>query len=109
MFDSLRRFPERLGEIVRKRKSNHPEGLVRSLRGMGTGVQPPLWDNLGDLNLPLLLIAGEHDQKFRRIASEMADLCRHAEVRIIADAGHNVHVEQTGLYLEAVRTFLRKE
>jgi 2-succinyl-6-hydroxy-2,4-cyclohexadiene-1-carboxylate synthase len=109
LFDTLRRFPETWDSVIEKRKNNSPTGLARSLKGMGTGAQPPLWDKLSGLNLPLLLITGELDEKFRTIASEMADLCPNVEVRIIADAGHNVHVEQPALYLDVVRAFLRKE
>ena len=41
------------------------------LRGLGTGVMPPLWDRLGELAMPVTLVVGERDAKFRAIAERM--------------------------------------
>ena len=41
------------------------------LRGLGTGVMPPLWDRLGELTMPVTLVVGERDAKFRAIAERM--------------------------------------
>src|SRR5262249_26017949 len=46
------------------RLKNNAHGLANSLRGMGTGAQPSLWDKLPDLTMPCLVIAGELDTKF---------------------------------------------
>ena len=51
--------PELRQRLHDQRLRNNPLGLANSLRGMGTGVQPSLWDRLGELTLPMLLIAGE--------------------------------------------------
>ena len=61
----------------------HEDRLRRSaaehaaqLRGLGTGVMPPLWDRLGELAMPVTLVVGERDAKFRAIAERMASGCR---------------------------------
>ena len=41
------------------------------LRGLGTGVMPPLWERLGELAMPVTLVVGERDAKFRAIAERM--------------------------------------
>ena len=46
-------------------------GLANSLRGMGQGAQPSYWDRLGDIAVPVLLIAGGLDRKFVGIAGQM--------------------------------------
>ena len=80
-----------------ERLSNTPLGLANSLRGVGTGAQPPLHDALPALATPTLLLAGELDEKFSRIAWQMAEQLPNAEARIVLDAGHIVHLEQPEL------------
>jgi 2-succinyl-6-hydroxy-2,4-cyclohexadiene-1-carboxylate synthase len=70
-----------------------PGGLARALRGLGTGALPPLWDRLADLPMPVTLIAGGRDQKFREIAERMAADIPLGRVEIVAGAGHAVHIE----------------
>jgi 2-succinyl-6-hydroxy-2,4-cyclohexadiene-1-carboxylate synthase len=79
--------------IERDRLSNTTAGLARALRGLGTGALPSLWDRLGELGMPVLLIVGERDQKFRAIAEEMAAAIPDARVTVVAGAGHAVHLE----------------
>ena len=70
-----------------------PTGLARALRGLGTGALPSLWERLPEVRAPATLIAGERDEKFRAIATEMARELRDARVAVIPDAGHAVHLE----------------
>ena len=75
------------------RLRNKPSGLARALRGLGTGALPSLWDRLGELEMPVTLVAGERDTKFRQIAEEMALAISEAEVIVLSGAGHAVHLE----------------
>src|SRR5215218_10293170 len=68
----------------------HEDRLRRSaaehaaqLRGLGTGVMPPLWDRLGELAMPVALVVGERDEKFRAIAGRMAERLPRAELRVV--------------------------
>jgi 2-succinyl-6-hydroxy-2,4-cyclohexadiene-1-carboxylate synthase len=70
-----------------------PDGLAAALRGLGTGALPSLWGRLGELDMPVMLIAGERDRKFAGIAARMAAAIPHARVEIVAGAGHAVHLE----------------
>jgi 2-succinyl-6-hydroxy-2,4-cyclohexadiene-1-carboxylate synthase len=84
--------------IVRERVDadrlrNTPAGLARALRGLGTGALPSLWDRLGELTMPVTLIVGERDAKFRAIAEEMARVMPHAALVIVPGSGHAVHLE----------------
>ena len=76
------------------RLRNAPDGLARALRGLGTGTLPPVWDRLADLTMPVRLIVGERDAKFRAIAGAMAAGSPRASVHVVADAGHAVHLER---------------
>jgi 2-succinyl-6-hydroxy-2,4-cyclohexadiene-1-carboxylate synthase len=75
------------------RLRNRPDGLARALRGLGTGTLPSLWGRLGKIRAPVALIVGERDLKFREVAYRMAGELRHAQLHVIPDAGHAVHLE----------------
>ena len=47
------------------RLRNTPQGLAAALSGLGTGVMEPLWDRLPELPIPVTLVVGERDEKFR--------------------------------------------
>ena len=47
------------------RRRNTVAGLASSLRLAGTGTQEPLWDRLGMLTMPVLVLAGERDERSR--------------------------------------------
>ena len=68
-------------------------GLARALRGLGTGALPPLWDRLGELAMPVTLVAGERDQTFRAIAAQMARAIPDAKIVVVPKSGHAVHLE----------------
>jgi 2-succinyl-6-hydroxy-2,4-cyclohexadiene-1-carboxylate synthase len=79
----------------------HEDRLRRSaadhaaqLRGLGTGVMPPLWERLAELAVPVALVVGERDGKFRAIAARMAERLPNASVVVVRGAGHAVPLEQ---------------
>jgi 2-succinyl-6-hydroxy-2,4-cyclohexadiene-1-carboxylate synthase len=75
------------------RRRNTPRGLAGALRGLGTGALPSLWARLPQLDVPVDLIVGERDQKFRATAERMAAALPDARLHIVAGAGHAVHLE----------------
>jgi 2-succinyl-6-hydroxy-2,4-cyclohexadiene-1-carboxylate synthase len=86
--------PPKVLEAVREdRLRSTPEGLSRALRGLGTGALASLWGRLGALNMPVVLVAGERDRKFTEIAEQMAAAIPGAQVEVVANAGHAVHLE----------------
>ena len=107
LFTSQRHLSEEYRARLRaQRLQNHPMGLANSLRGMGTGVQPSLWERLPELKMPTLLLAGELDTKFVGIAQQMYDLMPVVQLQIIRDAGHTIHLETPEPYSEVVLRFL---
>lgn len=130
LFAGFRASPEDLAA----RRANPPDGLAAALRVLGTGVQEPLWDRLGELAVPVLLVAGADDAKFsalaRRMARRMADILGRSrpalappsltgsegggrpvaaaavEVALVAGAGHAAHLEQPAPFVAVVRDFL---
>ncbi|WP_376796850.1 2-succinyl-6-hydroxy-2,4-cyclohexadiene-1-carboxylate synthase [Thermogemmatispora sp.] len=106
LFASQQRLPaEKRAALRAQRLANRPEGLAGSLRGVGTGVQPPLHARLPELQLPVLLICGALDEKFCAIGQEMAQRLPHATLAIVPEAGHTVHLEQPRRFAELVLSF----
>jgi len=105
LFATLDRAGPGFEQLFRRRRTGNPEQLARSLRLMGTGVQPSLWDRLGDIACPVLFVAGERDDKFRRLAEEMHRLCPKGQKAIIPKAGHSSHFERPEEFARAVRRF----
>jgi 2-succinyl-6-hydroxy-2,4-cyclohexadiene-1-carboxylate synthase len=68
-------------------------GLAAALRGLGTGAMEPLWDRLPQLAIPVTLIVGERDAKFRAIAERMARALQSAELHVVRGVGHAVQLE----------------
>jgi len=100
--------PELKAELREKRLKNNPVGLANSLRGMGTGVMPSLWEKLPDLPMPVKLIVGELDTKFVGINQEMANLIPDVNLTIIPDAGHAAHLEKPDEFKEILLEFLNR-
>ncbi len=88
------------------RLGNDPASLAMALRGLGTGALPSFWDRLPELEVPVLLLVGALDRKFVGIARAMAGLLPDAEVVVVPEAGHTVHLERPGAWVEAVVGFL---
>jgi 2-succinyl-6-hydroxy-2,4-cyclohexadiene-1-carboxylate synthase len=78
-------------------------GLAAVLRGLGTGAMRPLWDRLGELALPVTLLVGERDAKYRGVAEEMAARLRDGRVVVVPRAGHALHLEAPEAVARAIR------
>jgi 2-succinyl-6-hydroxy-2,4-cyclohexadiene-1-carboxylate synthase len=88
--------------IHEDRLRNTPTGLARALRGLGTSALPSLWDRLGELPMPVVLMVGERDRKFREIAEDMAAALPCAELVVVPGVGHAVHLEAPNVVAQAV-------
>lgn len=109
LFGTQSRLAPEVQAAVRAQRLKHSAvGLANSLRGMGTGAQEPLVDQLGSLTMPCFLIAGELDEKYRGIVAAMAGRIPHAETAVVPGAGHNVHLEKPDAFLEKVLAFWDK-
>lgn len=108
LWDSQRRtLSAEAKQALRAERLRHTShGLANSLRGMGTGAQPSLWENLRMLTVPVQLIVGERDAKFTNINQEMATLLPDVRLDIVPDAGHAVHLEQPKAFQQIVTAFL---
>jgi 2-succinyl-6-hydroxy-2,4-cyclohexadiene-1-carboxylate synthase len=96
LFSYLKTNPERLQEVLQKRKHNSPKHLAMSLDHMGIGQQASLWQDLPHIRLPIDIVVGSHDAKFISIGEKMSMLnSSYIKLHKIEHAGHVVHLENT--------------
>jgi 2-succinyl-6-hydroxy-2,4-cyclohexadiene-1-carboxylate synthase len=69
---------------------NGPAALAAALRGIGTGVMAPLWDRLGELRMPALVLAGERDPKFLALGERLAAGLPAGRLVRVPNAGHGL-------------------
>ena len=101
LFDGVPRGIAEAADADRMR--NTAAGLAAALRGLGTGVMPSLWDRLGELALPVELVVGERDEKFRAIAARMEAALPDARLHVVAGAGHAVQLEAPDVVADLLR------
>ncbi|MHB8377004.1 MAG: 2-succinyl-6-hydroxy-2,4-cyclohexadiene-1-carboxylate synthase [Dehalococcoidia bacterium] len=107
LFVTQARLPDAVRARLRaQRLRNSAGGLANSLRGMGAGTTEPVVARLHELRMPVLLVAGEHDAKYRAIALAMRERMPDARVSIVAGAGHAVHLEQPAAFAPLVKEFV---
>jgi 2-succinyl-6-hydroxy-2,4-cyclohexadiene-1-carboxylate synthase len=84
---------------------NEPAGLAASLRGVGTGAMTPLWDRLGELTMPVAVVAGERDRKFRALAERLAaGIGGDVRSVVVPGAGHGLVREAPAAVAAVLRT-----
>ncbi len=106
VYDSLKNRPNLIEKIIEKKKVGDADSLAEVIVRLSPGIQPSLWNRLPQWRNPTLLIAGEQDTKFSDIARRMAALMPTADLRIIPDAGHIVHLENQLEFVTALKFFL---
>ena len=82
--------------LAERAKAHTAAQLAATLRTLGTGTQEPLWDRLGELQMPVALVTGRADAKFDAINDAMEAACTSVPRldRVRLDGGHAVPLEQ---------------
>lgn len=109
LFESLKQLSsDDQHKLDVQRRSHKAIGLANSLRGIGTGAQPSWWSQLHKLTMPILIIVGEQDDKFHRIAMQMQQALTGAEttLEVVIKAGHNAHMEQPQSFATIVEKYI---
>lgn len=104
---SQRGLPPATQRVLRdQREKNNPAALAACLRGLGQGMQPSLWGALNHISAPVLLLAGELDEKYVQINERMLAGLPSGRLVVAPGAGHNIHLENPEAWLAAVESFL---
>lgn len=81
--------------------------LARALRELSPAVLPPVGARLGEIDIPVLWIAGERDAKYVAEARRAVELLPHAQLAIVPGAAHRVPWERPAALRALVREFTR--
>jgi 2-succinyl-6-hydroxy-2,4-cyclohexadiene-1-carboxylate synthase len=85
--------PPHVDRLAREdQRRNRPAELAAVMRGIGTGEMEPLWDRLAQLTMPVTVVVGERDAKFRELGQRMVSLLPDTSLTVIA-GGHNLPLE----------------
>jgi len=84
-------------------RRNRPDALAAVLRGIGTGEMEPLWDRLGELAMPVTILAGERDEKFQALGRRMLERLADAELLVVR-GGHGLPLENPAALARALAT-----
>ncbi len=104
IFGNIKNHPQ-FEQLITSRLQSNPNELVKSLRLMGTGNQPSLWEKIKRNQRPILLLVGEYDDKFIDINTKMADICKYCRLKIISHTAHNTHFENPQAFVENINIF----
>jgi 2-succinyl-6-hydroxy-2,4-cyclohexadiene-1-carboxylate synthase len=85
--------PLEVGALAREdQRRNRPDALAAVLRGIGSGEMEPLWDRLSELTMPVTVLVGDRDAKFRVLGQRMVKSLPQAEL-VIVSGGHGLPLE----------------
>ncbi|KAK8309972.1 hypothetical protein V6Z12_D02G156700 [Gossypium hirsutum] len=115
LWKSLRSHPYFNHIVVRRSVHDDLQGLARVLSGLSPGRQPSLWEDLKHCKVPLMLVVGENDEKFKRVALKMWHEIGHDrddavsklhQMVVVPSCGHAVHLENPLPIIRLVRQFV---
>ncbi|KAJ9163450.1 hypothetical protein P3X46_023117 [Hevea brasiliensis] len=120
LWNSLRSHPCFKELVGRRMLHDDVYSLAKVLSDLSVGRQMPLWEDLKQCNIPLLLIVGEKDKKFRVISQKMCyEISQFRkgrneignnfpEIVEVPNCGHAVHLENPLAVIWKLRQFLTK-
>src|SRR5271170_7953560 len=94
--------PPRVAALAREdQRRNRPQALAAVLRGVGAGEMQPLWDRLAELEMPVIVLAGERDEKYTALARRMLALLPDGRL-VIVPGGHGLLLESPQAVAQAL-------
>jgi 2-succinyl-6-hydroxy-2,4-cyclohexadiene-1-carboxylate synthase len=97
------RDPQSSSSLIMRRRE-----IARSFVDWSLGVQAPLWDQLGEISIPVLWIAGENDPKFLALARRAVSLMPNTRLATAPATGHRVPWDAEPWFTNQLVKFLRR-
>lgn len=82
-------------------RRNTTAGIAAALRGIGAGAMPPLWERLQELSMPVVVLAGERDAKYRALGERVAAAVPRGSFHVVA-GGHGLLLENPAVIARAI-------
>lgn len=79
---------------LQERRGLSEHYLAHCLRVLGAGAMEPMWDRLGELEMPIAVVTGKADAKYEKLALSLLERLRGDVVHIRLDGGHALPLEQ---------------
>lgn len=80
---------------------NTTAGLAAALRGIGSGAMEPLWEHLGKLPMPVVVLTGQRDLEYQALGERIVAAVPDGALRIVA-GGHGLLLENPAAVAEAI-------
>ena len=91
------------------RLQNSAADLASSLRLCGTGRQVPLWSRVGELAMPVLVLAGDRDERFKVLGRRLADsIGENATFAVVDASNHACHLERPAETARIIEDFFSR-
>ncbi len=94
--------------LIEQRLRNNPDEICYSLKSMGLGSQPNLWQELTSTASKLHYVAGALDSKFVSISQKMAQCNTDFELRVLRGLGHNITLEDSSVTVTEIRRLMER-
>ena len=105
-------FADQSATLIERRRaarlSFDPADLASLLRTAGQGVLEPVWDDLRGLDLPLLAIAGDRDERYLAAARRLASLAPRGRFEVVEHAGHAPQLQRPEAVTRLLADFLSR-
>lgn len=85
--------PSIKAQWIVERESMDRAQQAQWLRAFSVSAQPDYWPHLRRLKIPVTFVAGERDNKYRRIAERLRAEAPSITIEIVPNVGHAVHRE----------------
>lgn len=99
--------PDQREQTRKQRNQASSLGLSNSLRALGTGAMPPVWNALRSIRSPILSLAGEQDSRYVDIGRRIQESAHDGRFYAVEDAGHVAHYENPTQVCHLIAQFLQ--
>jgi 2-succinyl-6-hydroxy-2,4-cyclohexadiene-1-carboxylate synthase len=83
-------------EVAADERRCTPAALAACLRGLGAGAMTPLWDRLGELRMPVTILAGANDAAYETVGRRLAASTPNSTFISVPGVGHRVALQAPG-------------
>lgn len=95
-------------QMPRDEREFDRRALAAALREWSPAVLPPVASRLGEIEIPMLWVAGSRDGKYVAEAERAVSLLPNAQLWICPNSGHRVIAEQPLLLSQRIKEFLEE-
>ncbi|CDZ81738.1 2-succinyl-6-hydroxy-2, 4-cyclohexadiene-1-carboxylate synthase [Candidatus Rubidus massiliensis] len=89
-------------------KTFNREWLAKALVNFSLSRQKNFKFFLESINIPLLWLVGQNDEKFVSLSEHLLFRNQHSSKIVVKDAGHRIHLDQQSLFTKILKNFIQE-